>query len=191
VTAWARPTARAVPWSTLAVAAATLLALVLAVGLVDAPPLPESVAALGAALLVSALARCLHDPAHALLAALPTSLRRRVARRLALVLPVAAGLGALVAGVAERLDALAPDRPPLPAAALVLLAAALAAWSVLGRVRPELAASGAAAVPVAWAVLAAATPAGAAADVVVAWGRPGWPLVAAALAAVALAAHER
>src|SRR5690606_31227740 len=82
VAAWARPTARAVPWSSLAAAAAGLLGLVLVVAVTDAPPLPGSVAAVGAALLVAALAVCLHDPAHALLAALPTSPRRRTARRL-------------------------------------------------------------------------------------------------------------
>lgn len=189
--AWARPTARAVPWSSLAAAAAGLLGLVLVVAVTDAPPLPGSVAAVGAALLVAALAVCLHDPAHALLAALPTSPRRRTARRLALVLPVTAGVGALAAAVADRAHAFASDRPSLLAAALVLLAAALAARSALARTRPALAGSGAAAVPLAWAVLAAATPVGAAADVVAVWARPGWPLVAAALAAVALVAHER
>ena len=146
MTAWVWPTARTITWTPLAGVAGFLAAIAACVALVGAWPV--GLLGLTAAAVAAAVVAGTRDQAAALLAALPTSVAVRRARRLALLLP--AGLAVWVAwiGVGHRWV------PGLgwPLAGLVALTATGLAVSVWAP--PSLGPAAGAAVPLAWVITA-------------------------------------
>ncbi|MBA2955933.1 hypothetical protein GON03_16480 [Nocardioides sp. MAH-18] len=129
--AWLWPTVRSISWAPLAGVSACLLAVTLVTDNWNA-----GLVGIAAAAVAGAQVAGLHDPAAALLSALPTSAAVRRARRLALLVPVALGvwlatvdgslLGLLaltVVGVAVSVHA------GVPAGVAVPLLWAIFAWS--------------------------------------------------------------
>lgn len=118
---WLRPTRRAIDWTPLALVTAALLATSIILGwrMVEAPLVIERVSVAG---LASAAVLGLADPARALLQAVPTSPRTRLARRLALL---AGGTMLAVAAIVacERVVGLSPTAERELAAALIALVA--------------------------------------------------------------------
>lgn len=87
MTAWVWPTVRTISWAPLAGVAACL-----AVVTVWTDRWPEDLVGMAAACVAAALVAGLHDPAAALLSAVPTSATVRRARRLVLLVPTALGV---------------------------------------------------------------------------------------------------
>lgn len=152
MSAWVVPTARAIDWLPLATAAGLLTGLS---GLAAyTGHWPAAMLGVAAGALAAATVAGLRDPAAALTAALPTSATRRLARRLALLVPVAAAswLAVLWPGqtavpdigwpVAPLLALLATgvavaELVPSPGA-LVLGAAVPLAWTAAARIGTHL-----------------------------------------------------
>lgn len=150
---WVRPTVRSMRVVPLAVAVGVSGSILVALDLVDADVASPWSGPLVLALVASAVVLGLHDPAHALLAALPSGTGTQLLHRLTPLSSLAVG-GALV------LDVLARDTPAAPLVAstmLVLTTTAVAAHVATLRRRPDVAASVGAAVPAAWAAWAAVT----------------------------------
>ena len=151
--AWAAPTRRAMRWRPMAAVTTGIGAAVLALWAAGAPPIAAvPPVAMVVALLVASAALALDDPAHALVAAVPIGFGRRVAHRVAWLVPATfAGLVS-VGWVASRADMVSKPGRILPTAA-ALGAIAVATHILVARRRPDVAASVAAVVPVGWVVL--------------------------------------
>jgi hypothetical protein len=137
------PTTRAMPWS--AVAASGIVALgIAAVVRASGSEAPPTAAALAAGTIAAAAALSRDDPGAGLLDAVPTSPRRRLALRAALVTPVCILIwysSCALAGYTEL------GMRPL----LALIAAGFAGGAVFACRRPDAAAGGGAVFALAWA----------------------------------------
>jgi hypothetical protein len=141
-----RHTARAVSWTALGGAVVLLLAVGTVVVLSGAPTDP--LLALAAATVAAGALAGLHDPAAALLSAVPTSAGRRRVHRLALLVPVAAVAWTGLLAAARLDDGWSAGWPMGPLVALLVTGIAVATWAPEGWAVPA-----AVAVPPAWAVL--------------------------------------
>jgi hypothetical protein len=141
-----RHTARAISWTALSGAVVLLLAVGTVVVLSGAPMDP--LLALAAATVAAGALAGLHDPAAALLAAVPTSAGRRRAHRLALLVPVAAVAWAGLLAAARLDDGWSAGWPVGPLVALLMTGIAVATWAPQGW-----AVTAAVALPPAWAVI--------------------------------------
>lgn len=182
MTAWLLPTARATAWPPLA-GVATCFA---GMGLVamEAEVWPVGLLGIGAAALAAALVAGLHDPAAALLSAVPTSPGRRRVQRLTLLLPCGLAVWLLfVASGHLSAAALDPGWPLGQVAALTATGLAVAVWAPEGYgVQAGVTA------PLLWYAVSWASGSidGAAAHVVSLWQHHPWILSVAALAALVL-----
>jgi hypothetical protein len=131
---WIRPTARSIAWTPLAGVGVCLAA---AAALSSpAGPLTANMVGVAAAALAAAVVAGTHDPAAALLAAVPTSAATRQARRLAMLVPVGLGLwlatigGSLPGLLALTVVGLAVSaRAGVPVGVVVPLAWTAVAWA--------------------------------------------------------------
>lgn len=96
MTAWLWPTVRSISWAPLAGVAACL-AVVAALAAYDGA-WPSSLTGLAAAAVAAAVVAGMHDPAAALLSAVPTSAAVRRARRMVLLVPAGLGIWVATAG---------------------------------------------------------------------------------------------
>ena len=178
---WVRPTARLVPWLAVVgpVAGVTLLVRLLRAVELTAPP-EVGIAALAG--LAAAVALALDDTAHELTAALPVDRRRRVVHRLALVVPVAVGGWALAAPV------VVPDVARAEAVGLLvsMTSVAVAVAVLVGRARPDVAATYGAATPFAFVAVDLLSARGTGRSVLDLWAEHPWPVALAAVAAGAV-----
>lgn len=186
--AWVAPTWRAIRWRPLALAPVWLFAggaIVWAAGIADVH-IPV-LCALGVVAATAVL--CLDDPAHALLAALPTTVRRRHARRLMLIAPIVAGVWASLTVCGKSTFAAWPASTPLTL--MALLTAGLAAAALSGRRRPDVSATIGATFSMCWVVGSQAIPTrGAVRAVADVWLVHPWWTTATAIT-VAVAAENR
>jgi hypothetical protein len=170
----ALPTARSVRWAPAASLAGVLVAAAVLAGSADRPA--DIVLAIAAAGLAATVVAGLHDPAAALLSAVPVSaMQRRVLRLLVLGLPALA--------VWRLLDTLttAGVSGPGPLLALTGCGVAVAVWAP-----PRRAVLLGASAPVALFALHQVVPPGAAAEVIAWWlTDPWWVLAGATLLCVA------
>lgn len=176
----ALPTARAIRWAPLAGVSGLLLVVLLLARASDRPV--DLVLALASAALASVVVGALHDPAAALLAAVPVSAMQRRALRLTLV-------GVPVLGVWWVSTAVSDSSPgtgsPEPLLALAATGVAVAVWSP-----PHLGVLVGACVPLAWFALDTTVPgAGVVADVAGWWHTASGAVLAVAL--VVLVAGRR
>ena len=184
VPAWAAPTVRATPLTPLVAATAVFLVVGALVELSGEPA--GRLLALAAAGAAAALVAGLHDPAAALLEAVPTSASSRRAHRLALLVPLAAVLWLGLLGAAHLADDWTSGWPLGPVSALAAVGIAVAVWAPAG----SQAAWGAAA-PMAWFALAhVVTPSGSAEGALALWQTHPWTVTAAAVAAITLGARR-
>ena len=176
--AWVRPTARLVPWPAVLgpLAAVTLLVRLLRAGELTAPPALGIAALAGVA---AAVALALDDTAHELTAALPVDRRHRALQRLALVVPVAVGCWAIAAST------VVPDVSRLDAVSLLvsMTSVAVAVAVLVGRARPDLAATCGAATPFAFVAVDLLGARGEGRSVLELWADHPWPVVVAAVLA--------
>jgi hypothetical protein len=188
--AWLVPTSRALPWRPLLVVVPTLAAVLAIADVAGAGPAPPTLLGLAVALLAAAALLGLDDPARSLLAAVPTSLARRRAHRLVLLVPVLAVSTATLLAVAHRLDLVTATLTSGTASLAALVAWGLAAGRLVERWRPELVAPVAAGTPIAWVVAAAALPADSAVgDLVHTWSAQPWRWAATGAVAWLVAGH--
>lgn len=180
VPAWVRPTVRVVPLAPLAAAGGAFLLVGALARLADGssePLLPLAAAGTAAALVAG-----LHDPAAALLAAVPASAARRRGHRLAVLLPAGLLLWTTLL-VAAHLAAptWGAGWPFGPVTALAATGVAVAVWAP-----PEARAAWGAAAPMLWFAVgrAAGDLDGPAGTAVSAWQTHPWAVVLAALAAI-------
>jgi hypothetical protein len=154
--AWVTPTRRVIRWRPLLCAPVWLLvvgALLRNGNVADIrTPVWCALGVLSAAALLA-----FDDPAHALLAAVPTTVRRRHARRLALVGSCLAVCWGFVAVGGERTFDAWPSSAGVRL--LALFATGMAAMVMCERRRPDVAATVGAVVPLVWAVGGQAIPA--------------------------------
>jgi hypothetical protein len=184
VNAWLVPTARATSWGALAVVGLAVAAL--GAGATYDGRWPGDLLGVVAGVLAAAVVVGLRDPAESLLAAVPTSAAVRRARRLALLLPVAAAVW--LAYLWPGHDLVPSLGWPLgPAAALVATGVAVCAWAPPGR-----GVVAGVAVPLLWVAAArvAGDTDGLAGGVLLAWQAHPWTVTAAATAAL-MTARER
>jgi hypothetical protein len=176
--AWVRPTARLVPWLAVIgpVAGVTLLVRLLRAAELPAPPEVGIVALAG---LASAVALALDDTAHELTASLPVDRRRRVVHRLGLVVPVAVGGWALAA------PTVVPDVARLDAVSLLvsMTSVVVAVTVLVGRSRPDMAATYGAVTPFAFVAADLLSARGTGRSVLELWADHPWPVAVAAVAA--------
>lgn len=179
--AWAMPTVRATPLAPLAVAAGTFLLIGALIRLADGSP--EPFLPLVAAGMAAALVGGLHDPAAALLAAVPVSPARRRAHRLAVLLPVGLLLwAALLAAAHLAAPSWEAGWPFGPVTALAATGVAVAVWAPA-----EARAAWGAAAPMLWFALGRVVAVdGPVATAVSAWETHSRVVLAAALTAIAL-----
>jgi hypothetical protein len=118
------PTARAVRWTPLIGVSALLLAVTLLARTASRPA--DLVAALASAALACVVVASLHDPAAALLAAVPVSSMQRRGLRLGLALTPALACWALLARVSDTSPG---TGSPWPMLALTAAGVAVAVWS--------------------------------------------------------------
>jgi hypothetical protein len=136
MTAWLAPTVRATPWQPLAAAVVLLAGVALAEEHAGEQP---GLVGVTAATLAAAVVAGLHDPAAALLAAMPTTVAVRRARRLGLLVPTALVVWVALGWPAGPLLALAASGVAAalwwttPAGVVVPLA-----WAAAARIEPEL-----------------------------------------------------
>lgn len=182
---WAVPTVRATPVTPLFAATAVFLVVGALVELSGAPV--GRLLALAAAGAAAALVAGLHDPAAALLEAMPTSAARRRAHRLALLVPLAAALWLGLLATAHLADDWTSGWPLGPVTALAAVGVAVAVWAP-----PGSQAMWGAAAPMAWFALAqvAGTPSGWSEDALALWQTHPWTVTAAAVAAITLGARR-
>lgn len=184
---WLLLTARAVAWWPLAVVAPVLGVAAGIAGAAEAGPISSTLLGVALALLAAATLLGLDDPARDLLAAMPTTLVRRRAQRLALLGPAVLGLSATLLLSGRHLD-LVVERPSSALGSVAaLLTVGLLAGRVAERRRAELVAPVAAGTPVAWVLLAAALPArGVLGGLAHGWAERPWLWVVGAIAALVL-----
>ena len=188
--AWLVPTSRALPWRPLLVVVPTLTAALAIAFVAGADPAPPTLLGLAVALLAAAALLGLDDPARSLLAAVPTSLARRRAHRLVLLVPVLVGAAATLLAVAHRLDLVTATVTSGTASLAALVAWGLAAGRLVERWRPELVAPVAAGTPIAWVLAAAALPAdGVVGDLAHAWAAQPWGWAATGAVVWLVAGH--
>ena len=145
---WLAPTIRLVRWSSLLVPVATAVAISGVLRQVG-QSVPDTMALFIAAALAAAAAASLDDPAHELLSAMPTTSRRRVLHRLAIVVPAVAASWVLAVLAMFRSEG-GWNLPALGA----LVALGVAVTCIAARTRPD----AAAAIGVAAPLAAAAAP---------------------------------
>lgn len=151
---WVRPTLRSTNVVPTILALVVSAALLVALDLVDVAVRAPWLGPLVLALLTSAVVLGLHDPAHALLAALPSGTGTRLLHRLVL-------LSSLAVAGALALEVLARATPTVALTAPTLLTfgpCAVAAVVVAFGRHPVVAPSAGAAVPIGWVIWAATTP---------------------------------
>jgi hypothetical protein len=175
------PTARAVRWTPLVGVSGLLLAVALLARTSNGPV--ALLAALASAALACAVVACLHDPAAALLAALPVSAMQRRCLRLGLVLTPALACWALFARVS---DASPSTGSPWPMLALTAVGVAVAVWSP-SRMGVLVAASA----PLVWFVLDVAVPGEGLVSDAAGWWRTSPGVVACAALVVVVAGRRR
>lgn len=180
--AWLAPTVRAIAWRPVLGGLGAVVAALSALEASSAPPLSAALVSLALAVVAALVLHALDDPAHALLAALPTSALQRVVHRLAATLAVVlvVGAAALVAGVGGIDDV---PGPPLAEAFAALLAAGVLLHVALTAHRPGQTAM-AAGLPVLWAVLASVTEPDGAGALAHGWSTHPWPVALGAIVAV-------
>lgn len=176
----ALPTARAIRWAPLLGVSGLLLVVLLLARSADRPV--DLVLALASAALAGVVVAALHDPAAALLAAVPVSAVQRRALRLTLVLPPVLGIWWFSTAIS---DSSPGTDSPLPLLALAATGVAVAVWSP-----PHLGVLVGTFVPVVWFALDTTVPgAGVLSDVSGWWHTAPWAVLAVAL--LALAAGRR
>jgi len=182
---WVSATTRLVQWGLLAaVVAATLTtSAVLSVAGVAFPTLLAPVVA---AAVAAAAPACLDDPAHHLLAAVPTSRRWRTAHRLVLVVPACGIAWSVLSPAVDASAGWPASLPPM----LAMLAIGVATTTVVASWRPDAAAAAGAAIPLALATADVWLPFERIADATTIWADHPWPVTVAA-AVVAVAASGR
>jgi hypothetical protein len=176
----ALPTARAIRWTPAACLAAVLVAAAALAGSTGRPA--DVVLAIASAGLAATVVSGLHDPAAAMLAAVPVSAMRRRLLRLALLgVPALTVWWVLGRLTADRL----PGPGPGPLLALTACGVAVALWAP-----PRRAVLLGASTPVALFALHQVVPGGTASDVIAWWWTdPWWVLTGATL--LCLAGHRR
>lgn len=176
--AWVVPTARSIPWTPLAGVAACLAAVTVVAAY--AASWPQGLLHIAAAGVAAAVVAGLHDPAEALLAALPTSAAVRRARRQLLLVPAALSLwmAYLASG---HLSEPGPGWPLGPVTALVATGFAVAVWAP-----KRLAVEVGVTTPLLWYVASRAGGVleGKPGEVLSAWQQHPWIVVAVAVAAL-------
>lgn len=176
------PTVRAISWRPLLGGLAALAVTLAALAATSAPPLSPALVALVLAIVAALVLHALDDPAHALLAALPTSALHRLTHRLAVTTAVVLGAGA--AAVAADLGGLGDvHRPPLAGGFAALVATGVLLHVTIATCHPAQAA-GAVALPGLWAVLAAVVEPEGAGALAHGWSTHPWPIVLGALVVV-------
>lgn len=169
------PTARSVRWTPLAGVAGLVLAALLLARSAARPA--DVVLAVASAALACVVVSALHDPAAALLAAVPVSAVRRRSLRLAVVLLPALAAWTVLASVAEASPGAGSPGPLL---ALATTGVAAAVWSP-----PDRGVLVGSLVPVLWFALASTVPGpGTLSDVADSWHTAPWTVVAVALLAL-------
>ena len=186
--AWVTPTRRAIRWRPLLCAPLWLLVVGALLWSGDVADVRAPVwCALGVLAATALLA--FDDPAHALLAAMPTSARRRHGRRVVLVGTCLAVVWCAVAVVGGRVFDTWPASAAISLAAL--FTTGLAAMVICERRRPDVAATVGAIVPVVWAVGSQAVPvSGIVRPIAELWLEHPWPVVVTA-SALAFVAADR
>jgi hypothetical protein len=174
------PTARSIRWAPLAGVTGLVLAVLMLARTAQRPA--DVVLAVASAALACVVVAALHDPAAALLAAVPVSLARRRGLRLTLVLLPALAAWAFLARVSDT----SPGRgSPGPLLALTAAGVVAAVWSPAHR-----GVLAGAFVPVLWFALDMTVPgAGVASDVAGWWHTAPWTVLVVAL--VVLVAGRR
>ncbi|MGV3759998.1 MAG: ABC transporter, partial [Actinomycetota bacterium] len=123
----------------------------------------------------------LDDPARDLLAATPTTLARRRAHRLALLVPAVAASGAALVLIGHEAGLVGGPVGSLAGSLLALGAVGLLVARLVERRRPELTAAAGAGAPVTWVLTAAAGPgSGALGALTHGWADHPWSWAAAA-----------
>ncbi len=188
--AWATPTRRAMRWRPLAAVTSGIGVVVGALWAAGAPPIADPPVTIAVALLVAAAALALDDPAHALVAAVPVGFGRRVAHRLAWLVPATLAGLLSIGWVARSADMVSGSGRILPAAA-ALGSIALATHVLVARRRPDVAAPVAAVVPACWVVLGV-SPSGVAGFATFSklWLHHPWTVCAGASAVAVIAARR-
>lgn len=185
---WVAPTWRAVSWTPLA-AATVSLAAVAGVARFGTTQVPAELVVVACGAIVAAIAFALDDAAHTVVQPLPASARRRLAHRLALLVPVAASAGGLLVVVGRLVfDDAPPPLPPLaaPVALLGVVVATKVWWS---RRRPDHAAEAGAAVAIGWPVAGTLLPPGLVPEAITnAWIIHPWPVLAVAIPLIVIGA---
>jgi hypothetical protein len=178
-----RYTARAIGWAPLVGGAAMLLALGATVTLAGAEP--QVLVAIGAATLAAGALAGLHDPAAALLEAVPVTPARRRSDRLALLLPAAAASWCALLAAARLDEGWSAGWPFGPLAALLAAGIAVATWAPRAW-----AVSAAVALPMAWFLLdrLVGQADGVAGTVASSWALSAWAVHPWTVAGVATAA---
>ena len=154
--AWATPTRRAMRWRPLLAVATANAMVVLAFAAADAPPTSKHVVLLFAAMIVAGATLALDDPAHSLIAAAPVGFARRLAHRMAWLVPAAIGCLLFIGWFASRLG-LGPISVQVLEWCAALGSTAVAANVLVARRRPDAAATAAAAAPAIWVLLLLST----------------------------------
>lgn len=176
--AWVVPTARATPWTPVTGVAVCLAAVTAVAAYVDSWPV--AVLGIAAAALSAAVVAGLHDPAAALLAAMPTAASVRRARRLCLLVPVGLALWLAYVGAGRQWE------PGVgwslgTVAALATTGLAVAVWAP-----PRAAVESGVAAPLGWYAVtqAGGSLTGEHAEVLFAWQHHPWIVTVAAVAAL-------
>jgi len=177
-------------WRPLGAVTTAIGLVVLALGAADAPRLANPPVMIAIALLIAAAVLTLDDPAHSLVAAVPCGFGRRLAHRVALVVPATLACLASIGWVGRRADTVSGSSQILIVAA-ALGAIAVATHVLLAQWRPDVAAPVAAVVPACWVVLGV-TPSSVPglAEVTDLWLNHPWAVCACASAVAVVAARR-
>jgi predicted branched-subunit amino acid permease len=186
--AWVTPTRRAIRWRPLLCAPLWLLAVGALLWSGEVADVRAPVWC-GLGVLAATALLAFDDPAYALLAAMPTSVRRRHGRRVVLVGTCLAIVWCAVAVVGRHVFDTWPASAAIGLAAL--FTTGLAAMVICERSRPDVAATVGAVVPVVWAVGSQVFPStGVVRPIAELWLEHPWPVVVTA-SALAFVAADR
>jgi len=172
---WISATTRLVQWSLLAGVVAATLATSAALSVAGAA-FPTLLAPIVAAAFASVAPACLDDPAHDLLAAVPTSAGWRTAHRLIVVVPACVIAWSVLSPVVDASVGWPASLPPMVA----LLAIGVATTTLVASWRPDAAAAAGAAAPLALATAWVWLPFERIADAMTIWEDHPWPVTVAA-----------
>jgi len=184
---WVSATTRLVQWGLLAGVVAATLATSAALS-VAGVAFPTLLAPVVAASIAAAAPACLDDPAHGLLAAVPTSARWRTAHRLILVVPACVIAWSVLSPVVDTsVGWPAASLPPM----IALLATGVATTTVVASWRPDAAAAAGAAAPLTLATAGVWLPFERIADATMIWADHPWPFTVTAATVAVTAAGRR